>query len=398
MDAPQQKMSIHDRVIAVMKGEKPDRLPFVDRLELWHKGLSYTGALPVEFKDLPLTEIHRRVGMGRQRMMSPHSLCLRGVEIISQFEGQVRHHERDPIVERFPDMDHFAPADRPGVTHTEIITPRGRLTFQHTSVPETLATGARAYMSKHPISGDDDYAVIEYIVERMEYVPQEERLRAAEAEIGDWGYVIPSLMRIPFQQLLIDYFSTEIFFFALHDSPGPVNRLLDLLDERCTEFLHNLAALDVLYVQLGDNLEGTMTNPRLFRQYALPVYQRYTDILHGQGKLVGSHTDGNLQSLLELLTETGLDVCESISPAPLTTFTFPEIWEAWRNGPIIWGGIPSPILEAGTDEAEFHAYVESLLTTVGDGRMILGVGDMVLPVNQIERVRRVAEMVEGWER
>jgi hypothetical protein len=28
--------------------------------------------------------------------------------------------------------------------------------------------------------------------------------------------------------------------------------------------------------------------------------------------------------------------------------------------------------------------------------MILGVGDMVLPVNQIERVRRVAEMVEAW--
>jgi hypothetical protein len=150
----------------------------------------------------------------------------------------------------------------------------------------------------------------------------------------------------------------------------------------------------VLYVQIGDNLDGMMTNPRLFRKYALPTYQRYTEILHQQGKKVGSHTDGNIQPLFGLLKESGLDLCESISPAPLTPFTFDEIWEAWRDGPIIWGGIPSPLLETGTSEAEFEQAIEDLLARVDSPRIILGITDMVLPNNQVERVRRIAEMVE----
>jgi hypothetical protein len=394
MSTPEERLSIRDRVIAVLKGEKPDRLPFAGRLELWRKGLAHTGDLAPEFQDLPLTEIHRRVGMGRQVFLSPYSMRLRGVEVISHFNGEFHHREVDPVVERFPDMDHLAPPGRAGVTKTEIITPVGRLTIEHLAVPETLATGARAYMSKHPITTDEDYTVVEYIVERMEYVSQEERLRKVEAEVGEWGYVAPSIMRLPFQQLLIDYFSTENFFFALHDTPASVTRLLDLLDERCVEFIHHLAPLDVLYVQIGDNLDGMMTNPRLFRKYALPVYQRYTEILHQQGKKVGSHTDGNIQPLFELLKESGLDLCESISPAPLTPFTFDEIWDAWRDGPIIWGGIPSPLLETGTSEAEFEQAIEDLLARVDSPRIILGITDMVLPNNQVERVRRIAEIVE----
>jgi hypothetical protein len=394
MSTTEERLSIRERVLAVLNGKKPDRLPFVGRLELWRKGLIHTGSLPQAFQDLPLTEIHRRVGMGRQVFLSPYSIRLRGVEVISHFNGEFRHQELDPVVERFPDMDHLAPPNQAGLTRTEMITPVGRLTIEHLAVEATLATGARAYMSKHPISTDEDYAVVEYIVERMEHVPQVERLRKVEAEVGEWGYVAPSLMRIPFQQLLIDYFSTENFFFALHDTPAAVQRLLDLLDERCTEFIQHLAALDAPYVQLGDNLDGMMTNPRLFRSYALPTYQRYTEMLHQQGKKVGSHTDGNIKPLFGLLKESGLDLCESISPAPLTPFTFAEIWEAWRDGPIIWGGIPSPLLEAMTSEAEFEQAIEELLVTVDNGRIILGVTDMVLPINQVERVHRIAQKVE----
>ena len=116
--------------------------------------------------------------------------------------------------------------------------------------------------------------------------------------------------------------------------------------------------------------------------------------MHGLGIKVGSHTDGNLKSLLGLLGESGLDLCESISPAPLTPYTFEEVWNAWENGPIIWGGIPSPILEARTPEAEFQAYVERILETIDEPRIILGVVDMVLPINAIERVRYIAQRVE----
>jgi hypothetical protein len=78
----------------------------------------------------------------------------------------------------------------------------------------------------------------------------------------------------------------------------------------------------------------------------------------------------------------------------LTECTFEEAWHEWENGPLIWGGIPSPILEERTPESEFKEYVHRLLKTIGDRPIIIGVGDMVLSNNLIERVRYIAEEIE----
>ena len=77
------------------------------------------------------------------------------------------------------------------------------------------------------------------------------------------------------------------------------------------EILRQIADLPSIYVEFGDNLDGTMTNPKLFMEYSLPYYQKYADILHGQGKKVGRHNDGNVKPLLSLLAQSGLDGCES---------------------------------------------------------------------------------------
>jgi hypothetical protein len=61
----------------------------------------------------------------------------------------------------------------------------------------------------------------------------------------------------------------------------------------------------------------------------------------------------------------------------------------------VWGGIPSPILETRTSEPAFHEFVEDLLRVVDDGSLILGVGDMVMSNSLIDRVRYVADRVEG---
>jgi hypothetical protein len=141
-----------------------------------------------------------------------------------------------------------------------------------------------------------------------------------------------------------------------------------------------------------------MTNPRLFARYCLPDLQQYAEILHGQGKKAGSHTDGDVGPLLALLRESGLDVCESVSPFPLTSSTLEAIWNAWQGGPIIWGGIPSPILEEErTDEVSFRRFVSDLLQLVGSGPIILGVGDLVMGNNSLDRVKYVAEQVEAHE-
>lgn len=384
-------MTPRARVEAVLAGNSVDQIPFIGRLELWHKGLTRRNALPAAFVGMDLNTIHRTVGFGRQQFLSPYLTRLHGVEVVVTRDGNVIHQEQNPLVERFPDSDQFVADDIPGLTTTRFRTPVGDLVVEHTVNPQMIADGVRSYMNKHPILGDDDYAPATYIVENMEVVPQFSRYQARQADFGDGGFVVPSMERIPFQQLLIDYFVTTDFFYALYDSPGPIERLLNALAQKVTEAVRQMADLPSPYLQIGDNLDGDMTNPRLFRQYCLPFYQRTTDTIHGYGKRAGSHTDGNLKSLLPLLAESGLDICESFSPAPLTPVTVGDALDAWPAHPIVWGGIPSPLLEPRTPFEELETYIRNLLTVIGSRPIILNVVDMVLPNDDIERIRAIAQ-------
>ncbi len=113
------------RVSAVLRGEKPDRLPFIDRMELWYSSHSRLGTLPEEFKHngndrspsimstfavpvppqldvMRLTDIHRAIGFGQQYQTIAHARRLRGVELVLKLDGEVYLHEQDPVVDYFP--------------------------------------------------------------------------------------------------------------------------------------------------------------------------------------------------------------------------------------------------------------------------------------------------------
>ena len=391
------RMTIHDRVTAVLAGEKPDRIPFIDRMELWYQSKIHEDTLPDEYKGLSLNEVHEAVGMGRQKFTAPYAYKLHNVEVIYRFENQIISRDSEPLYKYFPAA--WAPdevsRDRPGKTEIEFITPVGKLALMYVYTDSLVQMGkAEPYLAEHLIKNDDDYRIAEYIIERAEFVPLFENVYADQELVGENGFIVPWLHRIPFQQVLLEYLGEVPLFNALYDNRRRLDRLIDVLDQQLVETLHCLSALKAPYVEFPDNIEGMMTNPKLFQKYALPYYQKYAEILHAQGKKVGSHTDGNLQSLLTFLADSGLDVCESFSPAPLTECSFLEAWNAWANGPVIWGGIPSPILEERTSEGQFKEYVHSILDFVGERPIILGVGDMVLGNNLIERVRYISDEVE----
>jgi uroporphyrinogen-III decarboxylase len=392
-----QKLSIHDRVQAVLQGMQPDRLPFIDRMEIWYKSKCWSGSLPAKYHEMSLNDIHQSVGIGRQKFTAPYAFKLRNIEVVCTFENEIIFRDFEPVTEYFPAQwaPDQIPRDKAGTTTIEYVAPVGKLSLAY-EVAESMVTmgGVEPYLTHHLIKAEEDYRTAEYIIEHTEIIPQFDKIREDKRELGDNGFVVPCLHRIPFQQALLEYLGEVPLFTALYDSPQQLNRLIHLLDQQLMEILRQMADLPSIYVEFGDNLDGTMTNPKLFKEYSLPYYQKYADILHGQGKKVGSHTDGNVKPLLSLLAQSGLDVCESFSPAPLTECTFEEAWETWQNGPLIWGGVPSPILEERTSEAEFQDYIHRLLEIIGNRNIILGVGDMVLGNNLIERVEYIAKEVE----
>ncbi|HEX8992406.1 MAG TPA: uroporphyrinogen decarboxylase family protein [Anaerolineales bacterium] len=387
-------LSMRERVLAVLRGELPGRLPFITRLEAWYKGHARAGTLPAALRGLTLQEVHARVGIGRLKFSSPFALRLRGVEVQATFDGQAHFQAYEPIIENFPGMWDIVPTDRAGETVTQLITPRGRLMLRHRLLAENLRTGTDPYLVQHLLQGDEDFPVLEYILERAEVLPLQAKIREDEALVGDHGLVVPLLYRIPFQQVLLEYLGEVALFRGLHDSPAAIRRLMDLLDRQMMMLIEAVEPLDVPYIEFPDNLHGPMTSPRLFREFCLPAYQKYCAALHAQGKKVGSHTDGNMRPLLDLLPHTGLDVCESFSPYPLTPCTFEEAWRAWEGGPLIWGAIPSPILEDRFSLEEYRAYLANLFRAL-DRPIILGITDLFMVHNSIERAMEIAARVEA---
>jgi hypothetical protein len=75
------KMSMRARVAAVLKREIPDRLPFVDRIELWYQHHRNSPTMPQPYRRMPINAIHQDLGMGRQKFVMPLALKLKGVEL-----------------------------------------------------------------------------------------------------------------------------------------------------------------------------------------------------------------------------------------------------------------------------------------------------------------------------
>jgi hypothetical protein len=389
-------ISMRQRALTVLRGEKPTRLPFITRLEAWYKSHTRTNTLPEHLRGLTLDQVHAAVGIGRLKFASPFAFRLRGVEIKSTFNGEPLYQSYEPVIENFPGMWDIVPTDRAGETTTEIITPRGRLFLQHKLLPDSVLNGTDPYLKCHLIQDENDWQVLEYILEKAEYVPLYEKIYEDEATVGENGFVVPLLYRIPFQQVLLEYLGEVPLFRALHQRTSQVHRLFDVLDQQMLAIIQEISSLNVSYVEFPDNLHGPMTSPRLFKEYCLPMYQKYCDALHAQGKKVGSHTDGDMRPLLNLLSQSGLDVCESFSPTPLTNCTFEEAWNAWEQGPLIWGAIPSPILEDWVSEDDFRAYMQNLFEKI-DRPIILGIVDLFMHHNSIERATSIASWIESSE-
>lgn len=383
-------------MLAVLEGRKPDRIPFIDRMDFWYRGLSHQEKIPEPFRGLGLTEIHQAIGFGQEDWLSPCAYKYHNLELISRFDGNVILHKYEPEISFFPDLWGMIPIDRAGETTTELITPVGKLIIKHRLLEESILSGTtRPQLTVRPVREPEDYRVYEYIIEHSEFVPRFEAFYEREVGLDGFGYLVPLLNRVPFQSLLIDAVGEVPFFYALYDCPKLVERLLQVVDQQIVDMLERLSKFQAPYIEFVDNLEGSMTNPRLFEKFVVPSYQRYSQILHAQGKKLGSHTDGNLKKLINLLPESGLDVCESFTPAPITECTFEEAWASWGNGPLIWGGIPSYYLEERLPEPEFQERIETILALVRDRPIILGIGDAVMCDNDIDRLRWIADRIEN---
>ena len=368
-------MTNRERLLAIMEGRSPDRIPWIPRLLNWYTAHSNLGNLPERFRGLSLQEIERELGMGTAARGG--QICAteqRGdVEVTTQPEGEA-------------------------ITRTTYRTPAGSISVRHRYSAELALAGIGGMEIEHRIKGPEDYPVVEYLMQHTHYVPTYDTYLEYEAEIGDEGYPLVSAGDCPFHTFLQKLVGYQNAYYHLVDYPDKVEHLLGVLEEVERERLWPVVAESPARLILhGVHFDSLMTPPPLFERHITPFYKDFSELLHQHGKTLAMHADNDSRLILKHLREAGFDMVETFTTAPQVSCTLEAAREAWGTDMIIWGGVPSVLLESAYSEAEFEAYMRDLFKTIAPGAaFILGVADNIMRDALLPRLERIAEMVELW--
>ncbi len=364
-------MTNRERLLAILDGKSPDRIPWIPRLSLWYTAHRLAGTLPAEYKNMRMSDIERDLRLGTPaRTGRVYTTRRRGVEVTHRRDGlNVTIEYRTPVGIVTETVARTEALDRAGIY--------------------PLVVGK---MLKKP----EDYETVMYIFENMEFYPCYEEYEAYDRDVGDDGLPMVSVQDVPFHEWLAGLVGYGKGYMDLFDHQNKVERLLETISQVYRERMWPVVAGSSARLLLHGAHLATQTTPsNFFKQYITPYSREFNDYMHEHGKSVAQHADNDTSGILDDLLEAHWDMQETFVTHPMVPTTLKQARDAWGDSMIIWGGVPSVVLEEGYPEEDFEAYMDDLFRTIAPGdAFILGVADNVMPTSMISRVRRITEMVE----
>ncbi len=387
------------RVLAALRGEAVDRLPYVPRLDLWYLANSTRGTLPPQHAGRAQNDIARAEGWALH-----HRFC--DDQLDPAYQPQYLHRGINVFYSRDILFDTIFPRDveikvvRNGPrTRVEYHTPLGMVsTTTHYDVQSQKNGITIPALAEHLIKTPADFAPAGYLFEHMDVVPNFERFRRWSAEdMREDGQpvAIGSLDASPFHTIQRDLADPTQFFIHYKDHYAEMRGLADRIGMLLDKELAILRDSPAEVVWWGANFDDMLTYPPYFAQEIQPWIRKAADLLGAAGKLVLCHTDGENTGLMDLIRDSGMHVAESITPAPLTRVPIGEFYRRWSPHLTLFGGIPSTIMLPGTPEADFEGYLDAFFRAVAPGtRMVVGIADEVPPEAVFARLQRTGERIE----
>ena len=148
------------------------------------------------------------------------------------------------------------------------------------------------------------------------------------------------------------------------------SELVEALEHCYHQLLPILADSPAKAVYWDANVDSMITYPAYLKKDLLPWWQKAADLFHSKDKLLFIHPDGENNLLLDILADCGADVCEAVTPYPMTKVSIDEYYDTWCRSEklTIWGGIPeSLLLEKSATDEEFEAYLDHLFKAISPG-------------------------------
>lgn len=377
-----------------LRGEPVARLPWVPRLDLWYNAHRYRGTLPGPWRDASLLDIARELGVGFHAVIpdfldteEPEEAFDRalGIEHVRNQPYRVRFRRASRVVERGRDCSRVI-----------YKLPQGELSAVLRHDEAMRSAGATLmHVQEHLVKSLDDYALVAALLEDLVVEPDQERYLRFCGEVGEQGVVVAfaHAAASPVHHLFKELVPYDRFYFDLHDHPRVIAETAARMAPYLEQVLAACAASAAEAVLFGANYDLMVTPPPLFAEHLAPWLGRAAEVLHAAGKLLVTHTDGENLQLNRFYVECGVDVADSVCPAPMTRLTLADYRAAFGARPAIWGGLCSLcVLPESMTGEQFEAHVEDAIAAVGEGRgIVFSLADTTPPAASLERLRWIGE-------
>lgn len=396
-------MTNKERILATIKGEPTDMLPFVPRIDNWFYAQKANGTLPDEYKNATLQEMIDALGIGY------HS-------IIPNFGGYRKGGDRDLHVglglydlELSPWHVVFHNVgirserdDAKGILTVTYDTPKGIIRTRKAYTDDMIKGGATLHViQEHALKSSDDYEALAYIFENAEVVPQYEAFEKYKEEVvGDRGVAVAlaAMWASGGHYLIKELMGYEDFYAEWLEDPEMMDELAARLDPFCEKLFEAAMGTTSEIILCGANYDFTFTTPDVVEHYVVPALDAHSKAAHAAGRFTATHVDGNNTQLLDKYMMTEFDVADSICPSPMTPVTLRETIDAFHGTKTIWGGIPSiALLKDNVSDQEFHRILDQTMEDIGDGsHMIISIADTLPPAADFGRFMEVKKACEDF--
>lgn len=391
-------MTYEQRIMAAIRGEAIDRLPFAPRLDLWYQGNKNQGTLPDKYKNASLVDIVDDMDVGYHCTVPNFSTIVHPDD--NAHVGLGLYNTKSVFYTIEMDVD-YEVSHNGGETTTVYHTPYGDLTAStHLDDAMVLAGINQPHITNPAVKDHEDYKKIAYIFDHITIKPRYEYYYLLKEPIGDRGPVVGFQYEggSPMHGLLKEMSRFEQFWYDYFDYIEEMEECCESIRRVMREILRVVAdsPSEILYV--GANYDFMTTNPNMFKQYITDDLRWSSDFLHSKGKYCLTHTDGENKRLVDEYVKAHIDIADSVCPAPMTALSLADHREAFQNKICIWGGIAAiSVLESSMTDYQFEKYVNEMLEQCGDGRrLILGVADSVPPAAKWSRMEYLNQKIREF--
>lgn len=377
-------MSRREDVKRVLEGKTPDYVPWFGDLDYWLNYLRDEGLIPEEYlRDGGRKEIRTAGGLSEEGLQKLHRDLKVGFYLQAYFPFREVYHQGKVETEETPFKR---------VTRME--TPYGTLREEWRYIPETYSFAP----VEHLIKDAGDLKAFRYVYEHMEYQPEEALAKKRLETVGENGIVLAYTPKTPMMELVALKAGLEtVVIELLGEAPEELEELLCCMEQKHTKAAQIAIDSPAEYIFVPDNLSSEMVGGSIYDTYIKAVHEDWTARIKKAGKKSMVHLDGTLHPLLGKLARAGFDVIEAITPAPVGDISLEELRSHVLKDTVLWGGIPSGFFSEDFPQEKFEAWIRKALEVMKkDRRFVMGVADQIVPKTSMERVRKVAELVEKY--